>query len=139
MAKVLKKVDVWYACINGGDGSVGLRWYLEAEHAEKAEEDQSEGWGECCVGSVETFEGSDIHQEAVENSEEIANKHEYLKRDEYYEARQVGTRAKSDKTCEHCGKKIKMGTPHEMHHFYPEFNAYPTHKECSEAFIESLN
>jgi hypothetical protein len=24
-----------------------------------------EGWGEPCIGSVETFEGSDVHQEAM--------------------------------------------------------------------------
>lgn len=81
-------------------------------------------------------------------------KHEYLLKEDYYEMKPVGTRAKSDKYCEHCGEVIKKGTPHEMHHFYPEFNAYPTHnrnngfngdripddqKSCSELFIESLN
>lgn len=66
-------------------------------------------------------------------------KHEYLSKENYYESREVGTRAKSDKWCEHCGKKIPQGTPHEMHHFYPEFNAYATHKKCSEKFKESLN
>lgn len=66
-------------------------------------------------------------------------KHEYLKKENYYESRGVGTRAHRDKTCAHCGKTIKQGTPHDMHHFYPEFDSYPTHKECFEAFIESLN
>ena len=69
----------------------------------------------------------------------IEKKHEYLLEEEYYESRSVGTKAKFDKTCEYCGKNIPKGKPHEMHHFYPEFYAYPTHLECSEKFKESLN
>lgn len=78
-------------------------------------------------------------------------KHEYLSEDEYYEPRSV-SRGRSDKTCEFCGRVIPKGTPHEMHHFYPEFDSYPTHtektantnveyggKSCSELFMESLN
>lgn len=65
----MEKVTVWYSPVNGGDGSVGLRWFLTAEEAEYDQENQYEGWGEDCSGSVETFVGSDIHQEAVENSE----------------------------------------------------------------------
>lgn len=65
-------------------------------------------------------------------------KHEHLEAEEYYEARSVGTGARSSKTCEHCGKNIPKGTPHEMHHFYPEFYAYATHKKCSEPFVKSL-
>ena len=67
------------------------------------------------------------------------NKHEYLESENYYESRSVGTRAKSDKTCEHCGETIPKGEPHEMHHFYPEFDAYPTHKKCAKDFYKSLN
>lgn len=66
-------------------------------------------------------------------------KHEYLRSEDYYESRSVGTKARSDKTCEHCGKNIPKGEPHKMHHFYPEFDAYATHEKCSDAFIESLN
>ena len=65
-------------------------------------------------------------------------KHEYLEREYYYESRSVGTRAKSDKICEHCGQIIPKGEPHKMHYFYPEFNAYPTHDRCCESFMESL-
>jgi hypothetical protein len=67
------------------------------------------------------------------------SKHEYLKREDYYEARSVGTKARSNKMCVHCGKNIPKGEPHTMHHFYPEFDAYPTHKNCSDKFIKSLN
>lgn len=64
----MAKIIVYYACFNGGDGSVYLRWYLTQEQATNKEENQEEGWSEDCTGSVETFEGSDIHKKAVENS-----------------------------------------------------------------------
>lgn len=73
----------------------------------------------------------------MENTE--IEKHEFLLAEDYYESRSVGTKARSDKYCNHCGKIIPKGTPHDMHHFYPEFDAYATHKECSENFIKSLN
>jgi hypothetical protein len=66
------------------------------------------------------------------------NQHEYLRLEDYYESRSVGTKARRDKRCEYCGKNIPKGTPHDMHHFYPEFNSYPTHKECSDNFVKSL-
>lgn len=63
----LQKVVVYYACMNGGDGSVSLRWFLSSDAANDAEDSQSEGWGENCTGSVETFVGSDIYNKAVRN------------------------------------------------------------------------
>ena len=69
----LQKVVVYYACFNGGDGSVSLRWYLDGDIASEEEESQSEGWGEDCTGHVETFVGSDIHRQAVENDQKIKN------------------------------------------------------------------
>ena len=65
------------------------------------------------------------------------NAHEFLREEDYYESRSV-SKGRSDKRCEHCGERIMMGIPHEMHHFYPEFTAYATHIECSEDFKESL-
>jgi hypothetical protein len=67
------------------------------------------------------------------------SKHEYLKKEDYYENKSVGTGGKKDKICNHCYEKILKGTPHDVHHFYPEFQSYPTHKECTKAFMESLN
>ena len=64
--------------------------------------------------------------------------HEYLLAENYYESKSIGSKAKSNKICEHCIKIIKKGTPHYMCHFYPEFHAYPVHKECKILFIESL-
>ncbi len=65
-------------------------------------------------------------------------KHEYLKKEDYYENRSI-QKGKSDKWCHQCNETIKKGTPHDVHHFYPEFQAYPTHKKCTEDFIKSLN
>ncbi len=64
---------VYYGFFNGGDGSVFLRWYLDPDMASDEEESQSEGWGEDCTGSVETFVGSDIHKDAVKNDLKIKN------------------------------------------------------------------
>jgi len=64
--------------------------------------------------------------------------HEYLMEEDYYENNSVGDRAKSNYTCEQCFKTIPKGTPHDHHKFYPEFNGYRTHKECSDTFIASL-
>lgn len=60
----LEKVVVWYGGKDCGDGSTGLFWFLSSEKAEQFDEN---GEGSECVGSVETFVGSDIHQEAIEN------------------------------------------------------------------------
>ena len=66
----MEKVTIWYSPRNGGDGSVGLSWFLTAEEAEYDQENQYEGWGEDCSGSVETFVGSDIHRKALKNSKD---------------------------------------------------------------------
>ena len=68
----------------------------------------------------------------------MPTKHEYLKQEDYYETRGVGTKARKDKTCVHCGQNIPKGEPHDMHHFYPEFYAEATHKHCSGNFLKSL-
>ena len=49
-----------------------------------------------------------------------------LNSEEYYENRKINS-GRSNKTCCFCGKNIPKGQPHTMHHFYPEFYAYPTH------------
>ncbi len=62
------KVVVWYSIENGGDGSAYPIQFLTEEEADSHQENMYEGWGEPCIGSVETFEGSDIHKEAVNNA-----------------------------------------------------------------------
>lgn len=64
--------------------------------------------------------------------------HHCLTKEDFYETRGIGTRGKKTKICEHCNGTIQAGRPHDMHHFYPEFEAYATHKKCSKAFLESL-
>lgn len=64
----MKKVVIWYRPVNCGDGSAAIRWYLTEEQAEEEYENDYEGFAESGVSSVETFKGSDIHKEAVENS-----------------------------------------------------------------------
>ena len=64
--------------------------------------------------------------------------HEYLCEEDYYESRSVGTKARSNKTCEFCGETIIKGIPHKLHHFYPEFKSYPTHIDCEKPFKISL-
>lgn len=51
---------VWFSIQNGGDGSAYPAWFLTEAEAKKDQEDMYEGWGELCIGSVETFKGSDI-------------------------------------------------------------------------------
>lgn len=70
----LVKIVVWYSVSDGWDGSAYPVWFLTEEDAEYDQEysvkmGYSSGWGEICTGSVETFIGSDIHKEAVYNSE----------------------------------------------------------------------
>lgn len=59
-----EKVVVWYGGKNCCDGSTRLFWFLLEESAEQFDEN---GDGCECVGSVETFVGSDIHLEAIKN------------------------------------------------------------------------
>lgn len=71
----IKKITIWTKLTNGGDGSAYNDWYLTYEKAKEAEESDFEyfggtGWGEECIGSVETYEGSDIHKKALENDAE---------------------------------------------------------------------
>lgn len=83
-------------------------------------------------------------------------KHGYLRREMYYKSGSVGTGGRKDKTCEHCGKLIPKGQPHDTYKFYGagRWPTYATHnkdngyhgdkipegtKSCSELFKESLN
>lgn len=66
-------------------------------------------------------------------------KHEYYKEEDFYEFVRVGTRARSDKWCGHCGEKIPKGEPHLMAKFYPEFEGPAIHEKCEQNFLKSLN
>ena len=60
----MKKVTVYYVIEGDGAGSAYIRWFLTQKDAENFEDNMEEGWGDSTVGSVETFEGSDIYNEA---------------------------------------------------------------------------
>lgn len=64
----MNKIILFYSIRNCGDGSARLEWFLTRDAA-KTHQDNMEGWSERCMGSVETFEGSDIHKEALSNDE----------------------------------------------------------------------
>ncbi len=62
------KVKAFYGCRNEGDGSPYLKWFLTQKEATDWEQEEPEdSFGADCTGSVETFEGSDIHREAISN------------------------------------------------------------------------
>jgi len=63
----MEKIKLYYACGNGGDGSVYLRWFTTQDKASDWEESPYKGLGKDCTGSVETFKDSDIHKEALLN------------------------------------------------------------------------
>jgi len=63
----MEKIVVWFSIRNGGDGSAYPSWFLTEAEADKDQESMLEGWGEPCIGSVETFVGSYIHIKACKN------------------------------------------------------------------------
>jgi hypothetical protein len=60
----MEKVVVYYGGKSNGDGSNTIYWFLTEEESEIFDE---QGEGCECTGSVETFVGSDIYNEALEN------------------------------------------------------------------------
>lgn len=64
----MEKVDVYFSIVNGGDGSAYPTWFLTGIEADEHQENMDEGWGEPCIGLVETYVGSNIHKVAMENS-----------------------------------------------------------------------
>jgi len=66
--------------------------------------------------------------------------HEHLQEEMYYEQHSVGTGARSNYSCEHCGKNIPKGEPHANHKFYGDgdWPSYRTHHKCSDKFKKSL-
>jgi hypothetical protein len=70
----MKIITLWYSVRNHGDGSAYPHWFGSAETADKDQDLQSEGWGESCTGSIQSFEGSDEHKKAIENDAEQATK-----------------------------------------------------------------
>jgi len=58
---------------------------------------------------------------------------------EFYNEKHVGTKARSDKVCRWCGKKIKKGTPHYMLIDMELYSQFPIHESCKEDAGEKCN
>ncbi len=75
MIKRVKKVKVWGLLVSAGDGSAYVQWYLTEKDTKKADEKEDKDCGpvfsEICNEMAETYEGSNIHREAVENSKDL--------------------------------------------------------------------
>lgn len=65
------KTIVWLSIQDMGDGSASPMWFLTEEDANGDQYSKS-SWGEPCVSPVETYEGSNIHKEAAENSRNLS-------------------------------------------------------------------
>lgn len=63
--ELITKITIWYSVANGGDGSAYPRWFLTEKAAEDDQTSAYEGWGSLCTGSIKTFKGSDVHEDAV--------------------------------------------------------------------------
>ena len=77
----MNKITLFYSIQNNCDGSAELKWFLTRDAA-KTHQDNMEGWSERCMGSAETFEGSDIHKEAISNDEEVDDEDSYDEEEE---------------------------------------------------------
>ena len=63
------------------------------------------------------------------------------RKEDYYNVRPIGDRARKDKVCKSCGEPILKGTPHDSHTFNTEesfYVSFATHTNCSENFLNSL-
>jgi hypothetical protein len=65
----MDKIELFYNIVDSGDGSGHLEWYEDEELRDAAVENTDD---ECSFslgeGSVETFRGSDIHHQAMDNN-----------------------------------------------------------------------
>lgn len=66
--KMLEPCTLYYSVQNGGDGSAYPRFFLTNEACEYDQE--TEGWGETCTGSVESYVGSSTWNNARDNENE---------------------------------------------------------------------
>jgi hypothetical protein len=80
----MKKIILWYSIQNVGDGSAVISWFLSKKQAEEFDEDECDrgyGYSESAVGSVETFEGSNIHKEAIKTQKNMEEERTERKRE----------------------------------------------------------
>lgn len=69
----MTKVTVWCCIQDGADGSAYPMWFLTKDIAKEFElyqhKEYGGGFAEPCISAVETFEGSNIHKQAVGNED----------------------------------------------------------------------
>lgn len=65
----MKKVNVYGRIVDGGDGSFSIHWYLSAAEVEDAREEDDD-YSDSEPEKVQTYVGSNVHNEAVNNREE---------------------------------------------------------------------
>lgn len=66
----MEKIVIWYSIQNLEDAA-DLSWFLTKEEAGWDQATMCGTWRLTCIGHVETFVGSDIHKQAIENSLEL--------------------------------------------------------------------
>lgn len=64
-------ITLYYSVRNHGDGSAYPHWFLTQEGAQADQDLQDEGWGESCTGSLESYERSTTHIEAIDNEKMV--------------------------------------------------------------------
>lgn len=63
----MEKIVIYGVCASGGDGSAYPQWFLSMEKLKFVYGESCGGMGELCDFNVETYVGSNIHKEAIEN------------------------------------------------------------------------
>ena len=70
----METVEIWCYIANNGDGSAGLKWYLNEKDVIQVADEDDEGWAEPCHDSVITIKGSKQHIKAILNSYGLADR-----------------------------------------------------------------
>ncbi|HEY6020319.1 MAG TPA: hypothetical protein VIY48_10560 [Candidatus Paceibacterota bacterium] len=66
-AMMLVPTVIYGSLRNAGDGSVYVYWCPTLKMAKADQANMSEGWGEECIVTVQTYEGSGIWLTALDN------------------------------------------------------------------------
>ncbi len=71
MKQDIKTIKIWYSIQNGGDGSAYLGYFFNEFAAQHDQDDMDQPWGETCIGSIDTYEGSDTHKEMINEMSDL--------------------------------------------------------------------
>ena len=67
---MLVKATIWYSVRNAIEGAYPI-YFLKEEESEFDQE--TSGWRETCNGMIETFIGSNVYNQAINNSRDQKN------------------------------------------------------------------